>query len=133
MRASDSSPMVIDRRRYAVLVVDDDRATRDLLRDQLSEAGHRVRTAADGAEALERMATERPQVMLFDLSMPRMDGWELRRRMLERHALASIPSIALTGEANPDVSRLRVDRLVRKPIDTDELLELVERVAGSPF
>ncbi|HEX2844874.1 MAG TPA: response regulator [Candidatus Limnocylindria bacterium] len=115
-----------------MLIVDDDRATRDLLRDQLSEAGHRVRTAADGAEALERMATERPQLMLFDLSMPTMDGWELRRRMLERHALASIPSIALTGEANPDVSRLGVDRLVHKPIDTDELLELVERVAGPP-
>ena len=70
--------------------------------------------------------------MLFDLSMPTMDGWELRRRMLERHVLAGIPSIALTGEANPDVSRLGVDRLVHKPIDTDELLELVERVAGPP-
>jgi CheY-like chemotaxis protein len=70
--------------------------------------------------------------MVFDLSMPIMDGWELRRRMLERHALASIPSIALTGEANPDVTRLGVDGLVRKPIGTDELLDLVERMAGPP-
>ena len=132
MGASAFSPTNQPRRGRLVLVVDDDRATRDLLRDQLSEGGHRVRTAADGAEALERMVTERPQLMLFDLSMPTMDGWELRRRMLERNALASIPSIALTGEANPDVSRLGVDRLVRKPIGTDELLELVERVAGPP-
>lgn len=130
MRAPEPFSIFPDRRRCAVLVVDDDRATRDLLRDQLSEAGHRVRTASDGAEALERLATERPQLMLFDLSMPTMDGWELRRRMLERHALASIPAIALTGEANPDVSRLRVDRLVRKPVDTDELLALVDQVAA---
>ena len=131
MRASASST-IDSQRGCVVLVVDDDPAVRDLLRDQLSEAGHRVRTAADGAEALERLATERPHVMLFDLSMPTMDGWELRRRMLERHALASIPSIALTGEANPDVSRLAVERLVRKPFDTDELLALVDRVATLP-
>jgi chemosensory pili system protein ChpA (sensor histidine kinase/response regulator) len=132
MGASTFSPTTQPRRGRLVLVVDDDRATRDLLRDQLSEGGHRVRTAADGVEALERMAIERPQLMLFDLSMPTMDGWELRRRMLARHALATIPSIALTGEANPDVSRLGVDRLVRKPVGTDELLELVDRVAAPP-
>lgn len=113
-----------------VLVVDDDRATRDLICDQLAEGGHRVDTATNGAEALERLCATRPDLLIFDLSMPVMDGWELRRRILGDDELADIPAVVLSGERIATKDDLAVAATVQKPIGVDELLELVDRHAA---
>ena len=68
-----------------VLVVDDDSDQREMLRALISAWGHTVRVAADGEAALELVATTLPEVMVTDLQMPRMDGFELMERLRAEH------------------------------------------------
>ncbi len=90
------------------LVVDDDPATRDLFRRILQREGWRIREAADGARGLEALEAERPGLMLLDLMMPNMDGFELLREIQTRPALADLPVIVVTSK---DLSREELDWL----------------------
>lgn len=116
-----------------VLIVEDVELNRELL-VQLLEDRYRLVLAGDGAAALDRAAQARPDLVLMDLSLPRMDGWEATRRLKADAALARIPVIALSARAMPaDVERARAagcDDFLAKPVDEAQLFETLERHLG---
>ena len=82
-----------------VLAVDDEAHTRRLVQLNLERCGYRVSMAADGVEALERIGEDRPDVVVADITMPRMDGIELLRRIKADPETAGIPVILLTAKS----------------------------------
>ena len=107
-----------------ILVVDDDRAVRDSLRRSLQYNGYQVSTAADGLQALARLAAHRPDAVIMDVMMPRLDGLEATRML--RAAGNDVPILVLTAR---DTVNDRVDGLdaggddyLAKPFALDELL-----------
>jgi two-component system cell cycle response regulator DivK len=116
-----------------ILIVEDIELNRDLLA-QLLEDKHRIVFAEDGVAALERAAEAKPDLILMDLSLPRMDGWEATRRLKRDEALAHIPVIVLTAHAmHGDEERARAcgcDDFLTKPIDENQLFEKIARHLG---
>ena len=112
-----------------VLVVDDDPFIRTLLMAWLQEAGYKVVTAGDGQQAIEQVDREKPDLLLLDLMMPKLDGYSVAR-WLRRHAETSaLPIIVLSADvrAPQKLSGLRIDGLISKPFDLDEVLEGVAK------
>ena len=107
-----------------VLIVDDDAAIRKMLVDILSLEGVRTEIARDGREALALLEDGAHRVVLLDLMMPIMDGWELCRQMAERPALRRNLSIILmsAGERLEQARDLQVEGYLAKPFDVDQLL-----------
>ncbi len=107
-----------------VLVVDDDARLREYLRVKLEQGGYSVREAGSGEEALESIGHERPDLVLLDVVMPGLDGWQLLRRLQERHG--SIPVIMFSGQADELSAAEAAERGARgfigKPFDPEELL-----------
>jgi two-component system cell cycle response regulator DivK len=116
-----------------VLVVDDHPPNVRLLKILLEAEGYAVRTAASGAEALGVLAEFRPRVILMDVQLPDMDGYEVTRRILADGRTRSIPVVAVTSFAGPsDEARAReagCAAWVSKPVDTRTLPALVGRIA----
>lgn len=112
-----------------VLVVEDDHVIRELLVVNLKMEGHDAVTAADGAEALRAVTDEAPDVVLLDMMLPGVDGWEVAARLKGDEATRWIPIIALSARAmQADIERgmeLGVDHYVTKPFDPIELMRLV--------
>ncbi len=113
-----------------VLLVEDDEATRDMMRALLTREGWNVMEAANGRVALEKMQTLRPDLILLDLMMPEMDGFEFARRLQERPEWQAIPVIVLTAKDITETDRLRlqgsVEKIVQKGAwDRDALLREV--------
>ena len=124
------------RRDLPVLVVDDDPVVRELLRRQLEAEGYRVSEAADGRAALARLREAVPGVILLDLMMPEMDGFELMEAMRREAGWAGIPVVVLTAKdlTAEDRERLngRVERVLQKGAYTkDALLGEVRRLVGA--
>ncbi len=115
-----------------VLVVEDDATLRESICTVLNEAGFTSWAAENGEVALERARTERPCVILLDLMMPIMNGWEFRTEQLRDPVLSSIPVVIMTadGRAVEKAKTLRADYL-KKPIHVETLLELVRDYCGS--
>jgi CheY-like chemotaxis protein len=110
-----------------VLVVEDDDAIRAMLLVVLEAADYAVRGVTNGIEALEAIAAWRPDVIVLDLRMPVMDGYEFLSRRLADPDLASIPVVVVTGEAvivRP-MEPYGVQAVVRKPHDVEELRALI--------
>jgi len=82
-----------------VLIADDDIDNRTIAQDALELAGYDVVTAVDGQEALDKIASEKPDVVLLDMSMPKLDGWEVARRVRDDKDLAPAAIIAFTAHA----------------------------------
>jgi PleD family two-component response regulator len=117
---------------YRILVVDDEPHIRQILKFTLEKADYQVFTASDGFEALEKMTETKPNLVLLDVMMPRMDGFEVCRKMREDFVFSQIPVIMLTakGDLNEKVRGLEGganDYLV-KPYSNDELLLRVRNV-----
>jgi DNA-binding response OmpR family regulator len=115
-----------------VLVVDDDPVIRRLLEVNLEMEGYDVVPAGDGQEALDAMRANDVALVLLDVMMPNVDGWETRRQMLADPDLEEIPVIFLSARAQ-DADKQRGSELggtayVTKPFDPIELLELVGEV-----
>jgi len=113
-----------------VLVVEDVDFNRDLV-VQLLEDQYQVIEAADGEEGLELAEQEKPDLILMDLSLPVMDGWEATRRLRANEELHSIPVIALTAHAmvgdEDKALASGCNDYLSKPLDADELLEKVAK------
>jgi CheY-like chemotaxis protein len=111
-----------------VLVVEDDESIRNVITDVLEDRGYRVIGASNGADALDRLDQTRPDVMVLDLLMPVMHGWDFMESYAEKTNGALIPIVVVS--VNPALprsfDRLGVHSVVRKPFDVDVLAESVE-------
>lgn len=115
----------------AVLVVEDDEDSREMLCTFLQDAGYAVTSAADGLQAFRRMDEHRPDLILLDVQMPVMDGWEFRTLQRRDHRYSQIPVIALTAVFDPlDVALKLGIRCLPKPLDMDDVLKEVAAVCG---
>jgi two-component system, OmpR family, alkaline phosphatase synthesis response regulator PhoP len=119
-----------------ILAVDDDDRIRRLVQFNLQRAGYRVSAAADGLEALEQIGQEKPDLVLLDINMPRLDGIELLRRLRADPDTAALPVILLTAKAqDEDIlegKRSGADYYLTKPFSPVELLSVIREALGAP-
>jgi DNA-binding response OmpR family regulator len=110
-----------------ILVVDDDPHSRDILRTYLEARGYAVVTARDGREALSLVDRIRPALVLLDVMMPGIDGWEVARRMREHPDFGAARILMLTARTDR-LTDGPADDLVHKPVLLEELARRIERV-----
>jgi CheY-like chemotaxis protein len=112
-------------------VVDDEEAVRAMLADAVESAGHRAVAVAGGAEAIERFRAEQFDVVLTDLAMPRVSGWQVARAV--KQLAPAVPVVLVTGfgvELTADERRVHgVDRVLVKPLQIQEILDALAEVA----
>ena len=114
-----------------ILVVDDNGDLRGLVIEILSATGHDVVGCENGCDALRYLrAAPRPCLILFDLEMPTMNGYELRAAQLADERLASIPVAVITSERNIDRTRLGAIPVLRKPFTSTQLLATVAQLVA---
>ena len=117
-----------------ILVVEDDTDNRRIVTKVLSVEGYRVVEATDGVEALAKVRTEQPDLILMDLAMPNMDGWEATRRLKSDPTTRSIPVVALTAVAmRGDEEQARAagcDDYLSMPARPVAIRELVKKYTG---
>jgi CheY-like chemotaxis protein len=112
-----------------ILVVDDIEDNVSLLQVILTEEGYEVDTAIDGKSALAKIEASPPDLVLLDAMMPKMDGYEVTRRIRQNNKLPFIPILLITAYIEADVPKgleLGANDFIRKPIDYDELLARVK-------
>lgn len=112
-----------------ILVVDDERDIRDTIAELLADEGYAVEEAGDGAEALKKARACHPVVVLLDLMMPGMNGWEFRARQRGDPELASIPVIVLSALGK--VPGVDAAAYLQKPFGLEDLLSAVKRHANA--
>lgn len=110
-----------------VLVVDDETDIRQAVAEILADEGYEVCSASDGAEALVALRKFHPSLVLLDLMMPRMNGWEFRAAQKRDAELAGIPVVVLSAVGRPGT--IDADGFIQKPFDLEELLGAVKRHA----
>jgi two-component system chemotaxis sensor kinase CheA len=120
----------------SILVVDDALTVRELQRSIFENAGYRVKVAVNGEEALSKISEERPDLVLTDIQMPRMDGFELTEAIRSQPALASVPVIILTSRGSDEDRRRGLEcgadgYIVKSGFDQSALLSAVERLLGA--
>ncbi len=119
-----------------ILLVEDNLHNRKIFQGVLSHAGFKVVEAEDGGRALQLVNSEKPDLILMDLSIPVIDGWECTRRLKADPATQKIPIIALTAHAmRGDEERARgagCDGYLSKPISPKRVVEEVKRVLRLP-
>ena len=125
--------MASDRKR--VVCVEDEPEMIDLVKLILSRKGFHVIGAMGGREGLEAIQREKPDLVLLDLMMPDMDGWEVYQQMKAKDETKSIPVIVVTAKAQSidkvlGLHIVKVDDYITKPFGPQELLESVERILG---
>ncbi len=113
-----------------ILIVEDNEMNRDMLARRLERRGYETATAADGLEAIERAQAVSPDLILLDLSLPEIDGWEVARRLKAEPCTARIPIIALTahamaGDRDEAITAGCID-YETKPVEFERLLSKIE-------
>src|SRR2546423_69607 len=113
------------------LIVEDDPDIRAVLTVALDSEGYEVQVARHGRDALLTLAEWQPQVILLDLTMPDMNGWEFRQHQLADPALADIPVVVMTAGFNlrAGVDALKATAILPKPFDLDALLALLSTIS----
>ena len=112
-----------------VLVVDDDPDILEALSEILEAEGFEIRRARNGKEALERLEPDPPRLILLDLMMPVMDGWEFAQRLKQRPRVATIPIIVLSADRNVSNKAQEIGAVghLAKPFELNDLLDMVRR------
>jgi two-component system, cell cycle response regulator DivK len=117
-----------------VLLVEDNEMNRDMLSRRLVRRGFEVVVAVDGAQGVSAATEQRPDIILMDMSLPVLDGWEATRRLKADDATRSIPVIALTAHAmsgdRDKALEAGCDDYDTKPIELPRLLEKIGRLLG---
>ncbi len=114
-----------------IMVVDDDVDLRECLGECLLDEGYEVVCVDSGQQALDwlhRSPTQLPQLILLDLMMPRMNGWQFRREQLDEPDLAGIPVIVMTASRNLRENPVEADLILFKPVTLDDLLGQITRL-----
>jgi len=115
-----------------VLLVEDDRDTREMYSEYLSYSGMRVTEARTGRRALESVRAHRPDVVVTDIAMPEMDGYELSQRLRAGALTHDLPIIAVSGQVDPTTSVPGADIVLEKPCEPARLLHAIECVLKDP-
>jgi len=115
-----------------VLLVDDDDRMRELVRIELEREGYDVQLAASADEGLAAIETSKPELVLLDVMMPHVDGWEMLRRIQERHGAGAIPVLMFSGQVDEAARRQAAfggaSGFVGKPFDLDELVHQAKAI-----
>jgi two-component system cell cycle response regulator DivK len=119
-----------------ILLVEDDRANREMLARYLTLLGYRIVLALDGAQAVRLAQTEHPDLILMDMRLPVMDGWEATRRIKAEMMTRTIPVMALTAYAMDDERRrcleVGCDEYETKPLEFPRLLAKLRSMLRTP-
>jgi excisionase family DNA binding protein len=115
-----------------VLVVDDDPQVREVVRVNLEIEGYAVAEAGDAEEGLKAVEADAPDLILLDVMMPQVDGWEMLRRVQERHGIGSIPVVMFSGQlegaAQHEAAERGAQGFVGKPFDLRALIEQTKQI-----
>ena len=115
-----------------ILLVEDQEMNRDMLSRRLKKRGYDVSIAVDGAEGVDKARSESPDLILMDMSLPVMDGWEATRTLKADEATRSIPVVALTAHAmSTDREKALAagcDAYETKPVELPRLIETMEKL-----
>jgi excisionase family DNA binding protein len=114
-----------------VLIVDDDERLRRYVRVNLELEGYSVREAASVEEGLSALEAEPPDLILLDVMMPHVDGWEMLRRVQERHGLGSIPVVMFSGKAEAGAAEAEARGargFIGKPFDPQQLIDSTKQL-----
>lgn len=114
-----------------ILLVEDDVDLRQALEEALVENGHVVVTASDGAVGLEKMRRFHPDVVVLDLMMPKLDGWQFRVAQRQEPAIADTPVVVISASDTPAALAVNADLYVRKPFDADTLVHAIDGVVNA--
>ncbi len=118
-----------------VLIVEDNEMNRDMLSRRLSRKGYEVVVAVDGGEGIAMAGTETPDIILMDMSLPVVDGWEATRRLKAAAETQQIPVIALTAHAmstdRDKALEAGCDDFDTKPVELPRLLQKIEQLLGA--
>jgi DNA-binding response OmpR family regulator len=120
----------VDRKR--VLVIDDDMPLRGMLAAALRQHGFQVLLAGDGAEGQRALSIHHPDVILLDLAMPNVNGWDFLQRLQETGHLGKVPIIVVSAHLRVEpqaVLRMGVSAILPKPFNLSELIELIEHLS----
>jgi CheY-like chemotaxis protein len=119
-----------------ILLVEDNEMNRDMLSRRLARRGYDVAVAVDGEQGVAMAKSEAPALILMDMSLPGMDGWEATRQIKEAPETRAIPVIALTAHAMAGDREKAIaagcDDFDTKPIDLARLLDKIEALLGRP-
>ncbi|HWW75792.1 MAG TPA: response regulator [Pyrinomonadaceae bacterium] len=120
--------------RPVVLVVEDFEDNRFMMRRLLEMSGYRVVEAVNGNQAVEMAASERPDIILMDLSLPQLDGLAATRRIRTQEGLGRVPIVAVSAHDSADFHAEALaagcNEYVTKPIDFDQLVQLLSRLTA---
>jgi len=118
-----------------VLVVEDNEMNRDMLSRRLTRRGFQVIFAVDGQQGVDLARSERPDIILMDMSLPVMDGWEATRRVKSDDATSSVPVIGLTAHAMAGDREKAIeagcDDYDTKPVELERLIGKMERLLSA--
>ena len=113
-----------------ILLVEDNEMNRDMLSRRLTRRGHEVTLAVDGQQAVEMATADKPELILMDMSLPIIDGWEATRQIKGNEGTSGIPIIALTAHAmqgdREKAMEAGCDDYDTKPVELKRLLEKIE-------
>ncbi|KIG14384.1 Signal transduction response regulator [Enhygromyxa salina] len=119
----------------SILIVEDNELSRDMLSRRLRRRGFEVLTAADAEIGMDIAHREQPSIILLDMSLPRIDGWEAARRLKAHEVTRAIPIIALTAHAmagdRESALGAGCDDYDTKPVELPRLLAKIERFVGT--
>ncbi len=121
-------PIGVDDQSPSILVVDDDPAIRQIVSEVLVEEGFAVTTAADGLQAIRRSADQPPALVILDMTLPLMNGYEVAAALRAAHGRA-LPILTITADGGAAAKAHRVGAFayLRKPFDLDDLVAAVQR------
>jgi excisionase family DNA binding protein len=116
-----------------VLIVDDDEGLREYVRTRLEAEGYAVREAGSAEEGLQVLEEATPDLVLLDVMMPEVDGWEMLRRVHERHGVGTIPVVMFSGkvEAADEAASRGAHGFIGKPFDPQELVDQTKQLLPS--
>jgi excisionase family DNA binding protein len=118
-----------------VLLVDDDDKVRELVRVNLEFEGYTVREAGSATEGLDAIEEAKPDLVLLDVMMPHVDGWEMLRRIQEQYGAGAIPVVMFSGQVDEGAADEAVERgasgFIGKPFDPQQLLDRAKQILGA--
>ncbi len=117
-----------------ILIVEDNEMNRDMLSRRLRRKGYDICVAEDGESGVAMATSEKPDLILMDMSLPVLDGWEATRRIKANPELASIPIVGLSAHAmetdRGKALEAGCDDYDTKPVELERLLEIIQKLTG---